>query len=197
MDTIPPGARQLMKRIFECHWEDPMTHTTIHRISTITVLFTLCALAGTASVAHGKPAVGVSRPFSGACQTRFEVLSQPNTFPLQLHIDTECNFAHLGLTVGSTSQTVVPPGPPVGQKLPILISNTSTYRSANRDLLYALFVGGGTLDLTTGDATFAGKETFNGGTGRFASASGSDSLEGSASTVTNTGEFTVRGTLTY
>jgi len=89
------------------------------------------------------------------------------------------------------------PGPPIGQTLPLLISNTTTYRAANGDLLNAVFVGGGTLDLVTGDVAFSGKETFTGGTERFAGASGSDSLEGSASNATNTGEFTVRGTLTY
>jgi hypothetical protein len=173
-------------------------NTIIHRRLTITILFVLSASAGISPFAWSESIEAtVSRPFSGACQTRFQVLSPPNTFPVQLHIDTECNFAHLGLTVGSTSQTVVPPGPPVGQTLPVLISNSTTYRAANGDQLYAVFVGGGTIDLVTGDVTFSGKETFNGGTGRFADASGSDSLEGSASTVANTGEFTVRGTLTY
>jgi hypothetical protein len=69
--------------------------------------------------------------------------------------------------------------------------------AANGDLLFALFVGGGLLDLVTGDVTFRGTETFSSGTGRFADASGTDSLEGSASGSASTGEFTVRGTLTY
>ena len=173
-------------------------NSIIHRTLTITILLALCTFAGSAPFAWAKPMeAGVSRPFSGACETRFEVLSQPNEFPLLLHIDSQCNFSHLGLTTGSTSQTVVPAGPPAGQTLPLLISNMTTYRAANGDQLNAMFVGGGLLDLLTGDVTFSGKETFNGGTGRFAGASGSDSLEGSASNATSTGEFTVRGTLTY
>lgn len=64
----------------------------------------------------------------------------------------------MGLTVGSTSQTVMPAGSQVGQTLPLLISNSTTYRAANGDLLYAVFVGGGALDLVTGDVRFSGKE---------------------------------------
>ena len=176
-----------------------MTPTTIiHRSQTITILLALSAFVGIAPFALAESIEArVSRPFSGACQTRFEVLSPPNTFPLQLHIDSHCLFSQFCLTTGSTSQTVMAPGPPIGQTLPLLISNTTTYRAANGDLLNAVFVGGGTLDLVTGDVAFSGKETFTGGTERFAGASGSDSLEGSASNATNTGEFTVRGTLTY
>src|SRR5215831_10179179 len=169
--------------------------TIIRRAPTITLLLALIAFAGIAPLSWAKATV--SRPFSGACQTRFQVLSLPGTFPLQLHIDSQCNFSHLGLTVGSTSQTVVPAGSQVGQTLPLLISNSTTYRAANGDLLYAVFVGGGALDLVTGDVTFSGKEIFNGGTGRFADASGGDTLEGSASNANSTGEFTVRGTLNY
>ena len=173
-------------------------NTIIHRSSVITMLLALATIAVIATFAWAKPIESrVSLPFSGACQTRFQVLSPPNIFPLQLHIVSHCLFSHLGLTTGSTSQTVTAPGPPIGQTLPLLISNTTTYRAANGDLLNAVFVGGGTLDLVTGDVAFSGKETFNGGTGRFAGASGSDSLEGSASNATNTGEFTVRGTLTF
>ena len=47
------------------------------------------------------------------------------------------------------------------QTLPLLISNTTTYRAANGDLLNAVFVGGGTLDLVTGDVAFSRKEMFN------------------------------------
>jgi hypothetical protein len=173
-------------------------NTIIHRTLTITIFLGVSAFTGIAPFAWAKPIqAGVSRPFSGGCQTRFEVLSPPNSFPVQLHIGSQCNFSHLGLTIGSSSQTVVPAGAPAGQTLPLLISNMTTYRAANGDQLNAMFVGGGLLDLVTGDVTFSGKETFNGGTGRFAGASGNDSLEGSASNAVSTGEFTVRGTLTY
>ena len=94
-------------------------NTIIRRAPTITLLLALTAFAGIAPLSWAKATV--SRPFSGACQTRFQVLSPSDTFPLQLHIDSQCNFAHLGLTVGSTSQTVVPAGSQVGQTLPLLI----------------------------------------------------------------------------
>ena len=47
------------------------------------------------------------------------------------------------------------------------------------------------------DVTFSGPETYVGGTGRFADASGSAWISGTASFVTNTGRFTAEGTLSY
>jgi len=176
-----------------------MTSNTVNRsLFPIPILLALTVVGGITPGAWAESnGNAVSRPFSSACSTRIEVLSPPNTFPLQLHIDSECKSAHLGLTVGSTSQTVVPASPPIGQTLPLLIWNSTTYRAANGDQLFVIFVGSATADLVTGIVNFRGTETFNGGTGRFAGASGTDSLEGSASNVTNTGEFTTRGTLIY
>src|SRR5215470_9804159 len=123
-------------------------NTIMHRMLTITIFLAVSAIAGIPPFALARPIdAGVRRPFSGACQTRVEVLSPPDSFPLQLHIDSQCNFSHLGLTTGSSSQTVVPAGPPAGQTLPLLISNMTTYRAANGDQLNAMFVGGGLLDL--------------------------------------------------
>src|SRR5262245_29945780 len=102
--------------------KDVTNMNSIHCRVRTTTLIALGIFAGIAPLALAKSsATAVSRPFSGACQTRFQFLSPPNTFPLQLHIDSQCNITHLGLTTGSTSQTVFPAGPPVGQSLPILI----------------------------------------------------------------------------
>jgi hypothetical protein len=45
--------------------------------------------------------------------------------------------------------------------------------------------------------TFSGTETFEGGTGRFAEATGSAAVVGTASLITNTGSYETSGTLTY
>jgi len=42
-----------------------------------------------------------------------------------------------------------------------------------------------------------GVESFTGGTGRFAEASGMASVEGTASVATNVGQFTSRGRISY
>src|SRR5262245_14641549 len=105
--------------------------TVNRRVLVISTLLTIGGLAGITPGARAESTANtVSHPFSSACSTRIEVLSPPNTFPLQLHIDSECKSAHLGLTIGSTSQTVVPASPPIGQTLPLLIWNSTTYRAA-------------------------------------------------------------------
>jgi hypothetical protein len=63
--------------------------------------------------------------------------------------------------------------------------------------LRASFIGSGVLDLTTGEVTFIGVETYDGGTGRFVQATGSSNLQGDASIVTNRGFFTVNGRIAY
>ena len=65
------------------------------------------------------------------------------------------------------------------------------------DELRASFIGSGLLDLTTGEVTFIGVETYDGGTGRFVQATGSSNLQGDASIVTNRGFFTVNGRIAY
>ena len=59
------------------------------------------------------------------------------------------------------------------------------------------FVGTGQLDPVTGEVTFVGIETYLGGTGRFANATGSATAQGSASIFTNLGTFTVKGRIAY
>src|SRR5262245_47532340 len=133
-----------------------MTSKTVNRSRfTISILVTVSFLAGITPAAWAEPnGNAVSRPCPSACSTRIAVLSPRNTFPLQLHIDSECKSAHLGLTIGSTSQTVVPASPPIGQTLPLLIWNSTTYRAANGDQLFVIFVGSATADLVTGIVNF-------------------------------------------
>jgi len=72
-----------------------------------------------------------------------------------------------------------------------------TYTAANGDQLFETFTGTAMLNLDTGDVTFIGVEAFNGGTGRFANATGSADLGGQASILTNRGFFTSKGRISY
>jgi hypothetical protein len=131
------------------------------------------------------------RPHRGTCTTVVTPISQQ-----ELHIDSDCRLTHLGRASGQSTQTVVPVGPP-GPTIPLLITNTTVYRAANGDELNMSFLGTGQLDPVTGEVTFVGTETYQGGTGRFANATGSATTQGTASVVTNLGAFTTQGRLAY
>ena len=137
----------------------------------------------------------VSRPFGGRCATTFTFLAPlPNDPPNleRVHIDYLCQLKHLGRTTGSAEQVVIFTGPTT-----LIALNTTTYTAANGDQLFASWTGTGTFDPATLTVTFSGPETYAGGTGRFADASGSTQLDGSASLATATGAFTITGTLSY
>lgn len=136
------------------------------------------------------------RPHRGTCSTVVTPLSAPGVFPQELLIDSDCRLTHLGRVSGQSTQYVVPAGPP-GATIPLLITNTTVYRAANGDQLNMSFLGTGQLDPTTGEVTFVGTETYQGGTGRFANATGSATTQGSASVFTNLGSFTTQGRLAY
>jgi hypothetical protein len=89
---------------------------------------------------------------------------------------------------------------PIGQSGAIvtaLIENATIYTAANGDTLDASFSGTALINVQTGDVRFIGTETFEGGTGRFAGATGNADLEGTASAFTNLGFFTTQGQLVY
>jgi hypothetical protein len=123
-------------------------------------------------------------------------VSAPGVFPQELHIASDCRLTHLGRASGQSTQYVVPAGQP-GVTIPLLITNTTVYRAANGDELHMSFLGTGQLDTVTGEVTFVGTETYQGGTGRFANASGRAVTQGSASVFTNIGSFTTKGQLAY
>jgi len=137
----------------------------------------------------------VSRPFGGRCETEFTFLAPLPSDPpnvQRVHIAYICQLQHLGRTTGSADQIVVFTSPTT-----LNASNTTTYTAANGDQLEASWTGTGTFDAATLTVTFAGPETYTGGTGRFANASGSTMLVGSASLVTGSGAFTTTGALNY
>ena len=136
------------------------------------------------------------RPHRGSCSTVVTPLSLPGVFPQQLQIDSDCQLTHLGRASGQTTQYVVPAGPP-GATIPLVITNTTVYRAANGDQLFMSFIGTGQLDPVSGEVTFVGTEMYQGGTGRFANATGSATAQGSASVYTNLGSFTIKGQIAY
>jgi hypothetical protein len=152
---------------------------------------TAAALADRAVAATdlaGSPA----RPFGGRCDTAFTFHplagDPPNLF--RLHIEYVCQLQHLGRTTAIAEQIVTFTGPTTA-----IASNTTTYTAANGDQLFASWTGTSVNDGPL--VTFSGTELYAGGTGRFAGATGSSLISGSASFVTNTGQFTSTGTLRY
>ena len=146
------------------------------------------------SVLAAKP----DRPYSGSCSTVVAPQGPPPApgIPQLLNITYDCTLAHLGRTSAVVQQVVsfVGAGP---SGVLLSLANTTTYMAANGEQLIATFQGSALLDPQTGDVSFVGIETFHGGSGRFANATGSSQLEGTASVVTNRGFFTAKGRVSY
>ena len=141
-------------------------------------------------------AASPERPYRGSCSTVVTPLTPPGVFPQELRIDYVCQLAHLGRTTGIAMQVVTPIGQS-GAIVTALIENATIYTAANGDTLDASFSGTALINVQTGDVRFIGTETFEGGTGRFAGATGNADLEGTASAFTNLGFFTTQGRLVY
>jgi hypothetical protein len=143
----------------------------------------------------------VTRAISGECDTEVTILSIGPDGRLDLRIDYTCRLSHLGLTHNTVIQSVIPSGPPVNGLLPGIVNNTGAYVAANGDRINSSFTGTGLTNLADFSATFEGTESFSGGTGRFADASGSAHIAGTAvndvTTGTGTAHFTLEGTITY
>jgi hypothetical protein len=131
------------------------------------------------------------RPFGGRCDTEFTISpplagDAPNV--RRFHIAYVCQLQHLGRTTAVAEQIVV-----LGAPLSTA-SNTTVYTAANGDQLFVSWTGTAS---GSPNATFSGPETITGGTGRFAGATGSTWLSGTASFATMTGQFTSVGTISY
>ncbi|MEO5826864.1 MAG: hypothetical protein ABIR59_13320 [Gemmatimonadales bacterium] len=140
------------------------------------------------SILASQVAAAPSRPAGGSCTTTVSVdISVP---PLTIDISGVCNLKHLGRTTMTARQTVDITN---GQ-----FTNTTTYRAANGDLLLTTF-SGQTTSPPGADVTFVGVETYVGGTGRFAGATGSSEASGSATLagLTGTGEYTTHGSISF
>lgn len=69
--------------------------------------------------------------------------------------------------------------------------------AANGDVLQGAFMGTATIDPASGNVEYEGVEIYSGGTGRFMNASGRSFLQGTASTLTDTGFYVTTGALGY
>lgn len=150
----------------------------------------------TLSVAPMGFAADAERPYGGSCSTVITPLTPPGVFPQELRIDYDCTLTHLGRTTAIAMQVVTPISQS-GVIVTALIENATTYTAANGDTLNVSFAGSALINVQTGQVRFIGTEIFGGGGGRFANATGSSDLEGTASIFTNLGFFTSKGRLAY
>jgi hypothetical protein len=173
-------------------------------ISTATLLAVLgCSSAERTtdpSLAQGENAP-ITRPLTGRCETDVTIVSIGADGRLDLLDEYTCEMSHLGRTHNTVVQSVIPSGPPTGGLLPGIVTNTGAFVGANGDRVNSSFTGTGVTNLVNFTATFEGTETFVGGTGRFADASGTAHIQGTAvldpTTGTGKGQFTIVGTITY
>src|SRR5215207_2267908 len=146
------------------------------------------ALVATSTPGFSSAASGpVSRPAGGSCTTEITGAPTRPGYALSLHITGVCQLAHLGRTTIVIEQDFAFDGS---------IVNSTTHTAANGDLLLSMWYSAPGESSSNGvDATFAGVETYIGGSGRFADVSGSSRLEGTAHS--NTGEYTTQETIAY
>ena len=134
-----------------------------------------------------------ARPAGGACAVSFQFgppdLTHVPIPQATLTLTGECTFKHLGATTMTATQWIY--------AYPDF-ENLTTYTAANGDQLTTRFIG----TLTSAPAeqlnlTFVGEETILSGTGRFAGATGSSILTGSAMLATGKGQYTTTGSMRY
>lgn len=138
--------------------------------------------------AFGEPAAP-SRPISASCQTTFAFTATGS-----IRVEGTCHYSHLGLTAAVADQIAIPQ--PDGT---LQIVNTAVYTAPNGDELFATFVGTGVF-MSPVLLSFSGVETYSGGTGRFADATGSSTLTGSAgftSASAGVGQYSAQGMIAY
>jgi hypothetical protein len=134
------------------------------------------------------PAGTADRPMSGSCDTTFSI---SNTGVIS--ITGTCLLTHLGRASYTATQTAVPN--PDGT---LHLTITGFYTAANGDILRSTLDG--TARFTATGVAYSTTETFTGGTGRFADASGSDADEGVAAftgATTGTSSFATSGQIAY
>lgn len=200
--SLPGDAREGLVSSLKCK----ETHHAPTRISAATlVALAACSsmdqTTGPSLARGGNSEATRPRPLKGSCDTEVTILSVGPDGRLDLSIEYTCQISHLGRTHNTVLQSVIPTGPPVGVLLPASLSNTGTYVAANGDRVNSSFTGTGVTNLADFTAVFEGTETFLPGTGRFADASGTAEVQGTAAlnpaTGTGTAHFTLEGSITY
>jgi hypothetical protein len=130
----------------------------------------------------------VPTPFRGSCELVIQP-AEPISPGIVRQIDIgDCRISHLGRATF------------ISDKIINFMAGTQTiqgtYIAANGDLLYAN--GSGTSQfLAPNRVAFQGTVSFEGGTGRFVSASGTATTTGEADPVNGRSHFTTTGTIRY
>jgi hypothetical protein len=148
----------------------------------------LVAVTAAAVLAIAPAAGAATRPMAGSCSTTFSV--SPTGV---ITIDGPCNLTHLGLAQYHATQTATfnPDGT-------LALTITGFYTAANGDTLRSTLLGTGYLTAT--GVTYSTTETYTGGTGRFAAATGSAHDDGVAAftgPAGGTSSFVVAGGIEY
>lgn len=191
-----------------------------HRGSALLALLmtTACGSSPTAPSAQLPPGhqafdVTAARAFKGDCRTTVAPIDPPvgagcrvfePTPSVFIEIAGECQVTHLGRSTTHAVQQLVfaldADGRPVfdgGQPVIAGLRNCAEFTSADGEVLRHVTSGTVAPGVDPGTVTFEGRLIFTGGTGRFATASGSAAFDGAASLITNTGQFSMKGTLEY
>jgi hypothetical protein len=133
------------------------------------------------------------RPLQGRCATTYQVIGATET-TLTLLIDGVCQLSHLGRTTTTAVQVV-------DFAAGTIHVEHGEYVAANGDRLFFRHDGHLGAPDAQGNPTFTGTQIFDGGTGRFADASGTATFTGGASLPNEmgqgTGHLQLEGWITY
>lgn len=156
------------------------------RLRHLPILLAVAAavLAPTAALADAP-----ARPMKGSCSTTFTL-----TPDFKILITGTCHLTHLGDARYDAVQTIVPNGDGT-----ITITVDGFYTAPNGDRLHSTIAGTGTSSGGP-SVSYTTTETFDGGTGRFAHATGVVSDSGVATftgPTSGTSAFTMSGTIWY
>ena len=148
------------------------------------------------SMPEATPAGPVARPAGGSCTTRLEFPAPGEGQPANVQritLEAECILKHLGRATATFSETVRFTGPNTGT----FVSTDMVYVAANGDELHARMDDGAVVLDAQGGVTLTATETYAGGTGRFAEATGFGAITGQASVVSQTGAYEIAGTIAF
>ena len=148
----------------------------------------LAAVAATAAAPAGA-AKTHARPMKGHCDTTFTVIGVET-----IALSGTCILTHLGKASYEATQTVSNNGDGT-----VNIMITGFYTAANGDILRSSLVGIGRFT-ASGEVSYSTTETYTGGTGRFADASGTALDNGVAhftGPTTGTSSYVTAGSISY
>jgi hypothetical protein len=147
------------------------------------------AITPTTLSASRAPSSSASRPIQGECALKtLSTVPYPAPPVFRQTAEGTCDFAHLGQSTVQFVQVV-------NFALGTQRSLTLVYTAANGDELRAASAGTSTASST--GVSFSSTITFLGGTGRFASATGSARAEGSANLAAGTSAYSLDGAISY